>query len=1027
MDFLYFFPFPAHIFTQSTVSLFPLAAERRLAINQLTGIITLPYFPKLYGEKWSNIMKNSTRFFLVLALLLCLLPISALADDTVPISTADELMALLETTPATAPSTRGKTYVLQNDITIDTSGLAVSYPTSTHNIARQFSGTLDGGGHTITVLDSGDKPSQPIFDSLTGENANPAQVKNLNLHFQGNVSGTTVATHLSYVSMEHVDVTFDKDILFAATSDGYALATGVFGRTSNGIDVLLEDVSVTATGNAPYGVIGEATAKDQRYVMAAGIYSEWTAAGGEVILDGVEVNVAEICAVSSYQAENPYATGICCSAGVSSGYNQSNLRLGNATVTVAGNISATTVDGSNAGASAYGLGYHLLAMYQCQVNVGGNIQAITTEAAVHTAYAQDMDICAAGMGYEVQPKYNQQVFGATDTGLCSVTVGGDILAVATSELANPSNYSTSALVCGIAYNTSQEVSWRNVSVEASSIRAEAAAECSAYAAGFTYQPYHSGNNTGDAFDYDGCTVTAEEISAIAQEGGGYVGGFMFWGYGTYQTCAVEVDLLESRGLEAATAGFVYRFSPNTSLWRTELYGEMKACSVTAERIIATSTDPSYTAEVAGLVGQMRYAVNGISAAIRDCTVTVNEALQAQGGDAMLGLLGGSNEDAYSLFDNTVTLPRDQAAVTTLEGVDYVPFTALELTGRGGETAEATAAWESGNRVILLRDSENDVFCRFDEGDADGTLWQLTKTAELPDGYTLHHEVNGGIPIPSETRDAPWRRHVDDLPTPIRSGYSFAGWYLDEQLTIPVEEHVHVNQESVTIYAKWNRAADKPSSSAASQSKVCEHLDYLHGYGNGRFGPDDAMTRAQAAQMFDNLLLGQEISGDVTFLDVPADAWYAQAVSRLAALGVIEGVGNGRFAPERAISRAEFTAMAMRFAQVTGGGTCTFSDVLPGAWYYEAVAGAAELGWIDGYPDGTFRPNATISRAEVAAIVNRMLGRVADQDYIDSHSSEIRTFRDLPTTHWAYYHIAEAVHHHTYTPADIREQWIQIIS
>ena len=92
-----------------------------------------------------------------------------------------------------------------------------------------------------------------------------------------------------------------------------------------------------------------------------------------------------------------------------------------------------------------------------------------------------------------------------------------------------------------------------------------------------------------------------------------------------------------------------------------------------------------------------------------------------------------------------------------------------------------------------------------------------------------------------------------------------------------------------------------------------------------------------------------------------------------------------------------------------------------------MAGAAEQGWIDGYPDGTFRPNATISRAEVAAIVNRMLGRVADQDYIDSHSSEIRTFRDLPTTHWAYYHIAEAVHHHTYTPADIREQWIQIIS
>ena len=217
-------------------------------------------------------------------------------------------------------------------------------------------------------------------------------------------------------------------------------------------------------------------------------------------------------------------------------------------------------------------------------------------------------------------------------------------------------------------------------------------------------------------------------------------------------------------------------------------------------------------------------------------------------------------------------------------------------------------------------------------------------------------------------------------------------------------------------------ADPDDTGVSDWLETGAHMAYLTGYPDGAFGPDRNMTRAEVAQMFCNLLLDKEVTATVTFADVDGGAWYAEAVHTLATLGMIEGVGDGRFEPERTITRAEFTAIAMRFARRAQEGENIFSDVDEGDWFYDYVVGSIAYGWIEGYPDGTFRPDATITRAEVAAIVNRMLGRAADVDYLSGHAGQLREFTDLASTHWAWEEIMEAVNAHDYTKDSGREEW-----
>lgn len=197
-----------------------------------------------------------------------------------------------------------------------------------------------------------------------------------------------------------------------------------------------------------------------------------------------------------------------------------------------------------------------------------------------------------------------------------------------------------------------------------------------------------------------------------------------------------------------------------------------------------------------------------------------------------------------------------------------------------------------------------------------------------------------------------------------------------------------------------------------------HSAYMSGMGGNRFAPNANMTRGQVAQMFYNLLINKSVQNTARFTDVNANRYYATAVNTLASMGIVSG-SNGKFRPDDSITRAEFVAIAMRFANRVNGAAARFSDVSYNAWYYDAVASAVAYGWIGGYSDGTFRPSKAITRAEVVTIVNRMLNRSFDASVA---ASRVTRFADVPTSHWAYQNISEATTAHYHTERNGLEHW-----
>ena len=287
-------------------------------------------------------------------------------------------------------------------------------------------------------------------------------------------------------------------------------------------------------------------------------------------------------------------------------------------------------------------------------------------------------------------------------------------------------------------------------------------------------------------------------------------------------------------------------------------------------------------------------------------------------------------------------------------------------------------------------------------------------------YKLTFNTNGGSEISPVSKSS---GTIIDLSAyvPTRDGYTFEGWCSDSSLSTRVTSVTLTG--NVTVYAKWSLAVANPQDTGVSGWLNTEdHIAFLHGYTDGTFGPNRNMTRAEVAQMFYNLLLNKEVASDVEYTDVKDGDWYAPAVRTLSGLGIITGYTDGTFKPYKAVTRAEFTMIAMRFGKLDNSGENIFTDVQESDWYYEAIIGSVKYGWINGYDDGTFRPNASISRAGVATIVNHMLGRSADKSFVDTNADDVVHFQDLADSYWAYYDIMEATNGHDYQANQNTETW-----
>ena len=201
----------------------------------------------------------------------------------------------------------------------------------------------------------------------------------------------------------------------------------------------------------------------------------------------------------------------------------------------------------------------------------------------------------------------------------------------------------------------------------------------------------------------------------------------------------------------------------------------------------------------------------------------------------------------------------------------------------------------------------------------------------------------------------------------------------------------------------------------------DHYSYIVGYEDGTIKPNNNITRAEVATIFFRLLTddarARYWSQTNDYTDVAADSWYNNAISTLSNMGIINGYEDGTFQPNASITRAEFTAIATRFFDYTAEYDGAFNDVSRSAWYADCVQAAVDMGLVDGYPDGGFHPNSNITRAEAVTIVNRVLNRAPHEDHL-LDEDEMNVWPDNVYGAWYYADMQEATNSHDY-------DWIRV--
>ncbi len=290
-------------------------------------------------------------------------------------------------------------------------------------------------------------------------------------------------------------------------------------------------------------------------------------------------------------------------------------------------------------------------------------------------------------------------------------------------------------------------------------------------------------------------------------------------------------------------------------------------------------------------------------------------------------------------------------------------------------------------------------------------------------YTLTYVSNGGTEYKAERYDSGTTVKLNK--TPVREGYLFTGWYADRKLTDEISRIKMTGNK--TVYAGWEKNA--PALHIPDMLNGDDHFAYVSGYPDGTVRPNAEITRAEVAMIFYRLLdedvRAANESNHSTFSDVTDGMWFHTAVSTIARLGIVKGRSAGIFDPNAPITRGEFATVCARFDHSKAEHAESFSDI-HGHWAETFIAHAAALGWVNGYLDGTFRPNATITRAEAMAMINRVLGRLpeSEKDLLPG----MKTWPDNSNSNtWYYLTVQEATNGHIFErKADgIHERWINL--
>lgn len=311
--------------------------------------------------------------------------------------------------------------------------------------------------------------------------------------------------------------------------------------------------------------------------------------------------------------------------------------------------------------------------------------------------------------------------------------------------------------------------------------------------------------------------------------------------------------------------------------------------------------------------------------------------------------------------------------------------------------------------------------------------------------SVTYEVTGDIPsdagaVPAAAKVKKGGSYtVAPVQTTSQSRYTFSGWRINGVGDVVTE--IKDIQQDVKLIGVWTR---RSSGGGGGSSKPTvdipddvptglngdDHFAYIVGYPNGNVEPNGNITRAEVATIFFRLLTEEVRTANSTqsnsLSDVTRGQWFNHAVSTLSSMGIVKGHNDGTFAPNAPITRAEFAAIAARFDDKNTDTSSKFTDIAS-HWAKNEIGIAANKGWINGYPDGTFRPNQYITRAEAMTLVNRVLNRLPENSS-DLLDSMIKWPDNSDVSAWYYLAVQEATNSHAYSDKskdDKYEKWTTI--
>ncbi len=427
--------------------------------------------------------------------------------------------------------------------------------------------------------------------------------------------------------------------------------------------------------------------------------------------------------------------------------------------------------------------------------------------------------------------------------------------------------------------------------------------------------------------------------------------------------------------------------------------------------------------------------------------------------------GGVGEIVVENGSQTYSVNSNFTGTLTVRGttadVDYAALNATVAAGEPGLTAAANTTYTINNGDVqadkagiallfdaIINTTDNDRTAQLEDradkalGGADADRQYEIRYLDLVDRNNgnawvkASENVTVSWPLPAGT-DADTNftlLHFKDLHRDMESGVIEDNIETSEveEVDCKVEDgHVvfEIGSGGFSPFALvWDEEADEPNTpdkpnvptepDMPEDLNTVDHFSYIVGYEDGTVMPQKQITRAEVATIFYRLLkedVRDENTTNVSdFSDVSSSDWYGTTVATLADMGIVKGYEDGTFRPNAPITRAEFAAIATRFFDETGATyePGTFTDVTGSEWFAGAIMDAVNLGLIGGYEDGTVRPNNNITRAEACAIVNRTLGRVPDADHL-LPEDVMKTWPDNPESAWFYADMQEATNGHEY--------------